>query len=106
MSFIVPWSKMLFQDGIMWKAIFRRNEISLSSREPTYLLLKALLKMIFLFSSWDMLVPCRVSPPPTNNQRRLPTKETEMGLTPEPFMQFKMEETQQRFRDCVAKLCC
>ena len=54
MSFIVPWSKMLFQDGFMWKAIFRRNEISLPSREPTYLLLKALLKMMFLFSRWDM----------------------------------------------------
>ena len=45
---------MLFQDGFMWKAIFRRNEISLPSREPTYLLLKALLKMMFLFSRWDM----------------------------------------------------
>lgn len=29
--------------------------------ELTYPLLKAGLKMMFLFAGWDMLVPCRVS---------------------------------------------
>ena len=39
---------------------FCRVLLFLPSRELTYPLLKALLKMIFLFPRWDMLVPWRV----------------------------------------------
>ena len=55
--FVVLESKALRQ---LYHGSWFWDVLGIPSRELTYPLLKALLKMIFLFPRWDMLVPRRV----------------------------------------------
>ena len=67
---VASWLFGAWSFQINWMIINDVFVLHVSCRELTYPPDKAYLKMIFLFPSWDMLIPWRVSFAPTKKSRR------------------------------------